>query len=139
MKRVYICSPNNDVETAKHMVRLALYNGYVPVSPLLMYEPSIDSSIDKETKFSAKAALELLSSCEVVWAWDLMNISESMRGEINHARRMEKNVYDVCQLDDNNYLVTYQEKASKVRRGGALGVAQLSLTERKRSYIIYGN
>lgn len=89
-KLCYICSPYrghiaDNVAYAKELTRLALDNGYAPVTPHLYLTQVLDESDPEQRAKGMAAGLELLKQCRYILIGSRYGLSEGMMGEIQLA------------------------------------------------------
>lgn len=87
---VYICSPYRgetarNLEYAKEITRIALDNGFAPVTPHLYLTQVVDDNEPKERKRSMAAGKELLKQCKYILIGSRYGLSEGMLEEIQLA------------------------------------------------------
>ena len=87
---VYICSPfAGDVETnidnARRYSRFAVEQGYLPITPHLLYPQFLDDDSQHERDIGLFFGLILLDKCSEVWVFGDY-ISEGMKAEIRRAQ-----------------------------------------------------
>lgn len=89
-KLVYICSPyrgdtERNLEYARELTRIALEEGYAPVTPHLYLTQVTDDNDPFERGLGMEAAIELLMKCNYIMVGTRYGISDGMRREINIA------------------------------------------------------
>lgn len=89
---VYICSPyRGDVkrnkEYARYLTRVALDNGFVPVTVHLYLTEVTDEDNPAEREKGMAAGLEILKQCKYILIGDKYGISSGMKYEIWNAQK----------------------------------------------------
>lgn len=89
-KLCYICSPyRGDTERnmvyAKELTRLALDNGYAPITPHLYLTQVLDEDDPEQRSKGMAAGEELLKHCRYILIGSRFGLSEGMTGEIKTA------------------------------------------------------
>lgn len=97
---VFLCSPlrgdyEGNLRKAKEYCRWAtLEKDKIPLAPHVYFTHFLDESVEVERLKGINLGIELLEKCDEVWVIlqddDRENISEGMRMEINHAKRLRK-------------------------------------------------
>ena len=112
MITAYICSPyradnkktlKRNKEYAKQLTRIALDNGFAPVTPhLYITRVTNEDSID-DRRSGMAAGMGLLKRCDVVVVGDRYGLSEGMVAEIQAARCYGKKLvyFEHCSSADN--------------------------------------
>lgn len=94
MRIAYICSPyraedpadiRRNVNYARELTKLALYQGYAPICPHLYLTQVLDDSNEEERAIGMSAGLDLLDASSVVIVGNRYGISEGMKAEIQRA------------------------------------------------------
>ena len=93
---VYICSPFSgdteaNLENARRYSRFAVDQGYLPITPHLMFPQFMDDSIEAERNLALRMNIILLTKCAELWAFG-DRISKGMSIEIARARRKGQTV-----------------------------------------------
>lgn len=88
---VYIASPySGDVETnvknARAYSRAAVNNGYIPITPHLLYPQFMNDDLEKERELGMFFGIVLMSKCAEVWVCG-GTISPGMELEIKRAQK----------------------------------------------------
>ncbi len=91
----YICSPyRGEVERnkkyARELTRLALDNGFCPVTVHLYLTEVTDDNIPEERRLGMDAGMEILKNCKYILIGGRHGISEGMKAEIKAALNMGK-------------------------------------------------
>lgn len=91
----YICSPyRGEVERnkkyARELTRLALDNGFCPVTVHLYLTEVTDDNIPEERRLGMDAGMEILKNCKYILIGGRHGISEGMKAEIKTAIGMGK-------------------------------------------------
>ncbi len=86
---VYICSPfagdvETNVENARRYSRFAVDQGYLPITPHLLYPQFLDDDSERERDLGLFFGLVLLDKCTEVWVFG-DHISAGMKAEIERA------------------------------------------------------
>lgn len=89
-KLCYICSPyRGDIERnvayAKELTRIALDNGYAPITPHLYITQVLDEGDPEQRKKGMDAGMELLKQCRYIIIGSRYGLSEGMVEEIKTA------------------------------------------------------
>lgn len=87
---VYICSPfageiEKNIEAAQRYSRFAVDNGFIPLTPHLLFPQFLDDNSPKECQLGLHFGNALMSKCSEVWVFG-ENISSGMEAEIKRAR-----------------------------------------------------
>lgn len=88
---VYICSPyagdiENNVKAARAYSRFAAYEGYIPITPHLLFPQFLNDHNPKERQLGLFFGNALMSKCSEVWVFG-DRISAGMEEEIKRAKR----------------------------------------------------
>ncbi len=86
---VYICSPftgnvETNIENARRYSRFAVEQGYLPITPHLLYPQFLDDDSQHERALGLFFGLVLLDKCSEVWVFG-DHISKGMKVEIKRA------------------------------------------------------
>ena len=89
----YVCSPyRGEVERnkryARELTRLALDNGFCPVTVHLYLTEVTDDNIPEERRLGMDAGMEILKNCKYILIGGRHGISEGMKAEIKTALDM---------------------------------------------------
>ena len=100
MKRVFICSRyagqiEKNVGTAKRLCRKAVEQGLAPLAPHLHYTRFLDDEKSEERNAGIACGLKFMEVCDLVWVFVGDGISNGMRREIDHAKRLGKLVLEI--------------------------------------------
>lgn len=87
---IYICSPyvgdvDKNVQAARNYSRFAVNNGYIPLTPHLLFPQFLNDKDEMERELSLFFGNALMSKCSEVWVFG-QNISSGMDTEIKHAK-----------------------------------------------------
>ena len=87
---VYICSPyagniEENMHNARHYSRFAVEQGYLPITPHLLYTQFLDDGLQKERDLGMFFGIVLMSKCSEVWVFG-EHISAGMEIEIDMAK-----------------------------------------------------
>ena len=93
---VYICSPfsgdtETNLENARRYSRFAVDQGYLPITPHLLFPQFMDDSNEAERNLAMRMNIILLTKCAELWAFG-DRISKGMSIEIARARRKGQTV-----------------------------------------------
>ncbi len=96
-KRVFICSKyagdiEHNVRIALALCRMAVDAGLTPFAPHLLYTRFLDDSDPIQRDLGISLGLRFMESCDVVWVYVGEGVSDGMRREMEHARRLGKPV-----------------------------------------------
>jgi len=100
MKRVFICSryagdvPRN-TSTAERLCRKAVARGCAPFAPHLLYTRFLDDEKASERETGIACGLTFMEICDEVWVFTGDGLSDGMRREVDHARRLGKPVVEL--------------------------------------------
>lgn len=88
---VYICSPyagniSENVRNARDYSRFAVEQGYLPITPHLLFTQFLDDALQSERDLGMFFGIVLMSKCSEVWVFG-DKISPGMRTEIEMAER----------------------------------------------------
>ncbi len=94
-KRVFICSRyigdiDHNVEVALSLCRMAVEVGHAPFAPHLLYTRFLDEDNPAQREVGISLGLRFMEVCDVVWVYLGEGVSDGMRREIEHARRLGK-------------------------------------------------
>ncbi len=101
--RVFICSRyvgdvERNVEIALALCRMAVEAGCAPFAPHLIYTRFLDDGDPAQRELGISLGLRFMEVCEEVWVYTGDGISEGMRREIAHARRLGKPVVEIAEV-----------------------------------------
>lgn len=87
---VYICSPfagniEKNVAAARTYSRFAVEQGYIPITPHLLFPQFLDDSDPKERELGLFFGNAIMSKCSEVWVFE-SHISSGMEAEIKRAK-----------------------------------------------------
>lgn len=93
---VYICSAyrgdvDNNVEKARHYSRVAIENGYIPITPHIYFTQFLNDENAYERELGIELALKLLGICSEVWVFG-KEVTSGMQKEIRIAKRKNKKI-----------------------------------------------
>jgi len=100
MKRVFICSrytgdvPRN-IATAERLCRQAVERGCAPFAPHLLYTRFLDDGKPSEREAGIACGQAFMEICDEVWVFTGEGLSDGMRQDVDHARRLGKGVVEV--------------------------------------------
>ena len=105
---LYVCSPyrgdtKRNKEYARKLTRVALYNGFVPVTVHLYLTEVADDRNPEERKRGMAAGMAILEKCKYILVGDKYGISEGMKDEM--ALAILKEIIMLYEKDDKIYLV----------------------------------
>ena len=100
MKRVFICSRyardvSRNTVTAERLCRKAVERGCAPFAPHLLYTRFLDDGKTSEREAGIACGLTFMETCDEVWVFTGEGLSDGMRREVDHARRLCKPVVEV--------------------------------------------
>lgn len=89
-KLLYVCSPyrgdtKRNKQYARELTRLAIDNGFCPVTVHLYLTEVLNDEIEEERKTGLEAGIEILDSCKYILVGGRYGISEGMDREIRRA------------------------------------------------------
>ncbi len=93
---VYICSPfagdvGTNIENARRYSRFAVEQGYLPITPHLLYPQFLDDDSQHERDLGLFFSLILLDKCSEVWVFG-DHISKGMKAEIKRAKSRKQTI-----------------------------------------------
>lgn len=99
-KLCYICSPyrgeiERNTEYARELTRIALDNGYTPITPHLYLTQVLNEEDPEQRKRGMEAGTELLKSCKYIFIGSRYGISAGMLSEIQIA--MKEGITELAQ------------------------------------------
>ena len=102
-KRVFICSRyvgdiECNVEIALALCRMAVGAGCAPFAPHLIYTRFLEDGDPIERELGISLGLRFMEVCDEVWVYIGDGISEGMRREIAHARRLGKTIVEIVEV-----------------------------------------
>ncbi len=94
-QRVFICSRyagdiEHNVRVAQVLCRMATDAGLAPFAPHLLYTQFLNDLDSRERDLGISMGLRFMEICGVVWAYVGEGVSDGMRREMEHARRIGK-------------------------------------------------
>jgi hypothetical protein len=95
-ERVFICSKyagdvKHNLDVAMALCRMAVEAGFAPFAPHLLYTQFLDDSDPTQRELGISMGLRFMETCDEVWVCVGDNgVSEGMRREMKHARRLAK-------------------------------------------------
>ena len=94
-QRVYICSRyagdiEHNVRVALALCRMAVEAGLAPFAPHLLFTQFLDDTDLAQREIGISLGLRFMEVCDVVWVYSGEGVSDGMRREIEHARRLGK-------------------------------------------------
>lgn len=95
--RVFICSKyagdiKHNVNVALALCRMAVKSGLAPFAPHLLYTQFLEESDPAQRDLGISLGLRFMETCGVVWVYVGEGVSDGMRREMKHARRLGKPV-----------------------------------------------
>lgn len=89
MPLIYVCSPfagdtDKNILSARKYSRFAADEGYIPITPHLLFPQFLDDNIPKNRKLGLKFGNVLMDKCSEVWIFG-EHISKGMECEIKRA------------------------------------------------------
>lgn len=89
-KLCYVCSPyrgdtKRNTEYAKELTRIALDNGYVPITPHLYLTQVLDDDIPEQRQKGLATGMDLLNYCKYILIGSRYGLSDGMLAEIKIA------------------------------------------------------
>lgn len=89
MPLVYVCSPfagdtHKNILSARKYSRFVVNEGYIPITPHLLFPQFLDDNIPKDRKLGLKFGNVLMDKCSEVWVFG-EHISKGMECEIKRA------------------------------------------------------
>ena len=99
-KLCYICSPyrgdiERNTEYARKLTRIALDNGYTPITPHLYLTQVLNEEDPEQRKRGMAAGEELLRNCRYIFIGSKYGLSEGMLAEIQIA--LEAGIIELAQ------------------------------------------
>lgn len=90
---VYVCSPyrgevKRNKEYARYLTRVAINNGFVPVTVHLYLTEALDDNKPDEREKGMAAGKELLAQCKYILMGERYGRSSGMKGEIKAAMQL---------------------------------------------------
>ena len=106
---LYVCSPyrgdtKRNKEYARELTRLALDNGFCPVTVHLYLTEVTDDAIPWERRRGLEAGIQILEKCSYILVGQRYGISEGMTREIIKA--LDKNIVLLSEGDKGDIKVT---------------------------------
>ncbi len=125
----YICSPyRGEVERnkkyARELTRLALDNGFCPVTVHLYLTEVTDDNIPEERRLGMDAGMEILKNCKYILIGGRHGISEGMKAEIKTALNMGK---VILEPGDNSKISADVNIVELARRANEVGPELLEM------------
>lgn len=105
---IYICSPyrgevKRNKEYARKLTRVAIDNGFVPVTVHLYLTEVLNDGDTEERKRGLAAGMTILEKCKYILVGDKYGISEGMKAEITLAA--VKGLVMLQERDGKTYIV----------------------------------
>lgn len=96
-ERAYICSRyagdvEHNVRVALALCRMAVESGLAPFAPHLLFTQFLDDTDPVQREAGITLGLRFMEVCDVVWVYVGEGVSDGMRRETEHARRLSKTV-----------------------------------------------
>ena len=93
MKRVFITSRYRghvvrNLMTAMKLCLRAIGEGCAPFAPHLFYTSFLDDSVPSEREAGMACGTAFIDACDEMWVYTGDGISDGMRQEVDHARRI---------------------------------------------------
>ena len=108
---IYICSPcrgdmEKNITKAQDYCREAveLFPDVVPIAPHVYCTQFLDNTNPKEQALGMELGIALLDMCSEIWVYDMNNLSEGMRAEIEYAKehgiliKTAAEIYDAVEI-----------------------------------------
>jgi hypothetical protein len=94
---VYVASPlagdiAGNMEKAKIYSRFVATNGFIPITPHLLYPQFLNDSEEIERQIGLNCGLSLISKCDELWVFG-ETISKGMQGEIEKAQSLKMPIH----------------------------------------------
>ncbi len=94
-ERAYICSRyagdvEHNLRVALALCRMAIEAGLAPFAPHLLFTQFLDDTDPAQREVGISLGLRFMEVCDVVWVYLGEGVSDGMRREIEHARRLGK-------------------------------------------------
>lgn len=91
-KLVYICSPyrgevERNLQYARELTRIALDNGFAPITPHLYLTQAVNDEVPEEREKGMAAGKELLKHCKYILIGSKYGLSAGMLEEIEIAQK----------------------------------------------------
>jgi hypothetical protein len=100
MKKVFICSPYagliaRNINVARELCRKVVELGHAPFAPHLFYPQFLDEYKQSDRDAGIQCGLAWMAQCDEVWIYTDNGISDGMKSEIEHAKKLGKPVVEV--------------------------------------------
>ena len=101
---IFVCSPmrgdrpysttkyNRNMRAAAQYSKTVVDEGHIPITPHLFFKDFMDDHDPEERKKAMEMSKQLLERCDEVWVFDENGTSEGMKGEIELASQLGKQV-----------------------------------------------
>lgn len=94
-ERAYICSRyagdvEHNIRVALVLCRMAVEADLAPFAPHLLFTQFLDDTDPAQREIGISLGLRFMEVCDVVWVYLGEGVSDGMRREIEHARRLGK-------------------------------------------------
>ena len=101
---IFVCSPmrgdrpyttakyNRNMRTAAQYSKTVVNEGHIPITPHLFFKDFMDDHDPEEREKALEMSKQLLERCDEVWVFDENGTSEGMKGEIELASQLGKQV-----------------------------------------------
>lgn len=102
-RRVFVCSRyvgdiERNVEAALALCRMAVGAGHAPFAPHLIYTRFLDERDPVQRELGISLGLRFMEVCDEVWVYTGDGISDGMRRETAHARRLGKKIVEIAEV-----------------------------------------
>lgn len=102
-KRVFICNRyagdiRRNITAAKALCRMAVESGCAPFAPHLLYPQFLDENDPRQRDLGISLGLRFLEACDEVWVYIGDGVSDGMRRELEHARRLDKTIVEIREV-----------------------------------------
>lgn len=102
-ERVFICSRfagdiEHNIDIAKRICLMAVESGLAPFAPHLLYTKFLDDADPIQRKLGISMGLCFMNVCNEVWVYIGEGISDGMRRELQHARKLGMKVVVISEV-----------------------------------------
>lgn len=110
---VYVCSPyrgdiRRNKEYARELTKIALNNGFLPVTVHLYLTEVVDDNDPEQRKRGLAAGMKILENCKYILIGEKYGVSEGMKAEIIMAAL--KGIVMLYEKDGKIYLADSKEQ-----------------------------